>query len=412
MDGSVELIYTFLRDMLYEPHRASLDAAALSADFTELGSGLLKLKEYVEELQRQIALFADGDFDTECVSPENPIAGRIGSLGATLKQLVWQTESVAQGEYHQRADYLGPFADAFNRIITQLETRRNALTSELERSKQKTRALEETNDMLELVTKNAPQWVCIVDTASGEWLHTNRVIASILSDEDFLPQVRRWISRQVADVDTDMETGTAEIKLENRGIVQYFEAQILPVYWREHNSVAFIMTDVSADRLRAAAKQGGVYRDSLTRQFNRFYGMRLFEQWVEEKRSFAMSFVDIDNLKYVNEKFGHLEGDGYILSVAAILRGFSQDVTVCRIGGDEFMLLAEGWSRERCQTHLEGLRARLMKRNDAPTALYLHSICYGIVMVGEDNDKTPSQLLAIADTDMYAFKREHKIAVN
>ena len=151
--------------------------------------------------------------------------------------------------------------------------------------------------------------------------------------------------------------------------------------------------------------------DALTQAFNRRYGVELLEQWLREKREFILCFVDIDNLKYVNDRFGHTEGDCYILRIVALLREFSSKSVVCRIGGDEFMLLAEGFTLEQATARFEEIRSRLLAhKQDTPQVSYENGMSYGIVSVEADNTFDSSALLYEADDRMYQYKRACKAA--
>ncbi|MDR1329760.1 MAG: diguanylate cyclase [Oscillospiraceae bacterium] len=405
-----EYLFEYLRDVLYDPARANMDLEKLPEDFRELGQGLEFFADCVSETRTFAKFLAKGELNCPLPSHDNEMAAPLKALHATLKHLTWQTQQVAKGDYRQHVDYLGEFASAFNTMTKQLEQRHVALAREIELSRQKTRALEQSNDLFETVTRESEQWIAVVERSTGEWLFSNYPVTQILAAEDFLPQLRRWMSDVIVETETAVVSRSAEVELDDSGIVQYFTAMIRPITWREKPSVVFVLSDVSEERAHIRELENTAYRDTLTRQYNRHFGMRLLDQWTSEKRDFMLCFVDIDNLKYVNDKFGHNEGDRYILTVTAVLRGFSPDIVICRLGGDEFMLLAEGWDELRAQSHLESLRVRLLKRNDEPDARYFHSMSYGVVAVTDSNELSPSELLAEADEKMYAYKREHKLA--
>ncbi|MDR1065374.1 MAG: diguanylate cyclase [Oscillospiraceae bacterium] len=405
-----EYLFEYLRDVLYDPARANMDLEKLPENFRELGQGLEFFADCVSETRTFAKFLAKGELNCPLPSHDNEMAAPLKALHATLKHLTWQTQQVAKGDYRQHVDYLGEFASAFNTMTKQLEQRHVALAREIELSRQKTRALEQSNDLFETVTRESEQWIAVVERSTGEWLFSNYSVTQILAAEDFLPQLRRWMSDIIAETETSVASRSAEVELDDSGIVQCFSAMIRPITWREKPSVVFVLSDVSEERAHIRELENTAYRDTLTRQYNRHFGMRLLDQWTAEKRDFMLCFVDIDNLKYVNDKFGHNEGDRYILSVTAVLRGFSPDIVICRLGGDEFMLLAEGWDENRAQSHLESLRVRLLKRNDEPDARYFHSMSYGVVAVTDSNELSPSELLAAADEKMYNYKREHKLA--
>jgi diguanylate cyclase (GGDEF)-like protein len=404
-----EQLFEYLRGVLFTPDKVSLNHAGLPDDFTELGQGMEYFADCIGELRAFAGALARGDLNVSMPSPDNELAAPLKSLHATLRHLTWQTQQVARGDYSQRVDYLGEFADAFNTMTRQLEQRYNALTDEVERSNKKTQALAQSNDIFELVTKTTAQWISVVDRDTGEWLFTNYPISNILANEVFMPQLEKWITNQLSSLESDPEFRMIGVELSFGELSQYFSAMIRPVLWRGRDSAVFVLTDISAERRHMDELETAAYRDPLTKQFNRHYGMRLLEQLINEKRSFILCFVDIDNLKYVNDKFGHLEGDKYILEVSSSLRGFTSDITVCRLGGDEFMLLLENWTQERAERRCEQLRSNLIARNAEEGSLYYRSMSYGVIGVLPDNELTPSELLAAADEKMYAFKRSHKM---
>ncbi|HCR84656.1 GGDEF domain-containing protein [Muricomes intestini] len=173
---------------------------------------------------------------------------------------------------------------------------------------------------------------------------------------------------------------------------------------KEH---AFMFNDISSQKRRLYDLQVAAYTDDLTQLFNRRYGMKTLNEWLGDNRLFILCFADIDNLKYVNDQFGHCEGDKYIIAVADILRGFSQEAVLCRIGGDEFMILAQDWSGDSANEQMEMLRNRVINCEHISGRHYYRNISYGIVEIRTDNTLSASDILSIADEKMYEYKRVH-----
>jgi hypothetical protein len=65
------------------------------------------------------------------------------------------------------------------------------------------------------------------------------------------------------------------------------------------------------------------HRDGVTQLYNRAFGMLVLDKWLDEKKRFSLIFVDLDNLKYINDEFGHHDGDMYIMNAAKHLRTLS-----------------------------------------------------------------------------------------
>lgn len=85
------------------------------------------------------------------------------------------------------------------------------------------------------------------------------------------------------------------------------------------------------------------YSDQLTGLWNRRYMDRAFDKYVVvQHNAGALLVVDMDHMKFVNDSYGHLEGDRALKLFANVLRktfNKSENATVCRFGGDEFVIL-------------------------------------------------------------------------
>jgi diguanylate cyclase (GGDEF)-like protein len=294
-------------------------------------------------------------------------------------------------------------------MIEQLDQRRDALLQEIEISMRKSEALAQNNSLLEAITGNISQWIVVIDKKNGDWLYINRDVGNILAEFESEPKLRAWLGGKLGTETGCKRPHVEEIELANSRGKQYFSVVIHPLHWHEHDAVAFVLTDVSSEKKQMHKLENVAYHDTLTKAFNRHYGMEILTEWLGTNTVFIICFVDMDNLKYVNDKFGHAEGDKYILRVVGLLRSFSPDSILCRLGGDEFMLLAQNWTLKDAEAQLENLRAKLTEYDDLPDFLYHHSLSYGVVETDFDNTMSASELLGIADEKMYRYKREHKM---
>lgn len=119
-------------------------------------------------------------------------------------------------------------------------------------------------------------------------------------------------------------------------------------------------------------------------------------------------FFDIDDMKEINDGYGHWAGDRALIEVAGVLRAaFRATDVVARVGGDEFAVLAiapadtvapNGWA---ARWH-EPLAA-LAERRDMPLA-----VSVGVAQPDEHGHMTPEDLLTRADATMYQAKRLRK----
>jgi diguanylate cyclase (GGDEF)-like protein len=118
-------------------------------------------------------------------------------------------------------------------------------------------------------------------------------------------------------------------------------------------------------------------------------------------------FFDVDDLKRINDNFGHWAGDRALIEVANVLRlAFRSSDIVARVGGDEFAVLAvapadaapESWTA-RWREPLNALSVR----RDFPL-----SVSVGVAHPEEHASMTPEDLLTRADSTMYSAKRLRK----
>ena len=405
VDPVAEIFFNYLRNAIYNPAKAELDPEKLPEEFRDFAKGLLYYNACVREAAEIARDLSKGNLYGKQPSRGNEIAAPFKAMCASLRHLTWQAKQVSQGDYNQKVDFMGEFAEAFNAMTEQLNTRQKALLEEIESGKRKIQALDQSKTLFEAIAVQVPQWIIVVDKA-GVQRYINRPASGMLSDMVFEERLYGWLAQQVKEVKPVPRTENLE--LYGNAKEQYFRVTVHGLQWDGDDVYVFILADVSSNRARLKKLENMAYFDPLTKAYNRHYGMELIADWLEKHIAFVCCFVDMDNLKYVNDKLGHAEGDSYILAVADALRQFADEAAVCRLGGDEFMLLATDWNEDMACPRMEALRDNLAATGRKAGIAYRRSISYGIVEVGGDNHLSASELLAIADEKMYAYKRAHK----
>lgn len=119
-------------------------------------------------------------------------------------------------------------------------------------------------------------------------------------------------------------------------------------------------------------------------------------------REFAVIFLDMDDLKGINDQLGHLAGSRAVCRLAETLRGALREAdTAARYGGDEFVAVLSDTDFDGAALVLSRLRESL--RDDAATPPL--SVSAGVAVYPRDG-RTPTTLLATADRALYANKAQ------
>ena len=126
------------------------------------------------------------------------------------------------------------------------------------------------------------------------------------------------------------------------------------------------------------------------------------------KLPFSVLFIDLDNLKVINDSFGHEAGSELIVEMAEILRmAFRGTEVVGRIGGDEFAVAGQ-FGRNVIKSALERLNQSCAKRNQESHREFPVSFSIGYAVSDDARKVTLRELLARADEAMYEAKRSKK----
>jgi diguanylate cyclase (GGDEF)-like protein len=176
--------------------------------------------------------------------------------------------------------------------------------------------------------------------------------------------------------------------------------------------LAYIGASVGREQRRArdaAIKLSTI--DALTGLYNRTFFFTALEREIARSdrsgRAFCLVMLDLDDLKTVNDRYGHHAGDQVLRAVADVVRGGVRKIDVAaRYGGDEFVaLLPEtdptgGWVLAE--------KIRLMAAEQGAAGLDVPStVSVGVVSFPADG-RSADALLMSADRAMYASKRSGK----
>jgi diguanylate cyclase (GGDEF)-like protein/PAS domain S-box-containing protein len=190
------------------------------------------------------------------------------------------------------------------------------------------------------------------------------------------------------------------------GALRDIETYAVPIQAEKRTVLYAIIHDITARRQVETQLQFLSTHDILTGSFNRAF----FESEVarlDGGREFPISVMvaDVDNMKTTNDTLGHVVGDELLKQTAAVFRTVlrASDI-IARIGGDEFAILLPATDAATANQILTRIKDELSATN----ATHNHPDLQLSIGVATAVHAPVMDTFKLADTQMYADKREHK----
>lgn len=151
--------------------------------------------------------------------------------------------------------------------------------------------------------------------------------------------------------------------------------------------------------------------DEMTGVFNRRFAYEILTKQIETakktKENFIICYIDIDNLKKINDTHGHAEGDLLIGKVVEALKQITMvSDYIFRMGGDEFLLIFPKIEIQQINSLIDRIRQQLNNQviHNQPI-----DFSFGFAEFNyEKQDISPDELINIADSGMYESKLKKK----
>jgi len=175
-----------------------------------------------------------------------------------------------------------------------------------------------------------------------------------------------------------------------------------------------LRSEIASRKLAEATLQTLSLKDALTGLYNRRGFFTLAEQGLKSAqrigKEMVLIFVDLDNMKAINDTMGHKEGDQALMETAHILKNtFRESDIIARLGGDEFVILTTNdvdASPERMINRFEEALSGHQLHSRRP---YTLSMSLGVARFDPQSPCSIDTLLAQADKLMYENKQKKKV---
>lgn len=287
-------------------------------------------------------------------------------------------------------------------------------------------ALKKSEDLFRALAAHAPVGIFLTD-AEGNWIYANERCYAMTG---LAPEQARgigWVhavhpddKQAVLDAwQTAMQSG-GEFAMEYRALNSSGETRWLTGSTAAQRNQAGavsgyvgIIADISERKHMEEKLRALSLTDELTGLHNRRGFLSAAQQSVVLARrnldGVTLLFIDLDNMKLINDRHGHDEGDRALRATADLLRRvFRESDVLARLGGDEFAVLhvePKAHEPESVRARLETGLAEINRRG-----LFPYTLAMSIGMVHRQADALASlnDLLAAADAQMYEIKRNKR----
>lgn len=265
---------------------------------------------------------------------------------------------------------------------------------------------------LELLLGSLPFAVLITD-AEERIVNVNEKFRQFfdLSDDQVLGRSAvEWKRNALARQHLHTLDGRTELALSIGGKKAIMEVQrhdILDIFSNKIGAI-LIFRDVTLEREFERQLSHNANTDALTGLYNR----RFFYEHVQAHRGASgegLLYVDLDNFKSINDRYGHQTGDEILLMAAQLLREACPDAVAARLGGDEFVLyLNQNCGLECLEQKAHRLLEKLCESFRHSEVAKIISASIGVVYA-EEPDLSLDALIRRADMSMYEAKRRGKM---
>lgn len=179
------------------------------------------------------------------------------------------------------------------------------------------------------------------------------------------------------------------------------------ITWQQESAYANIIFDITEEKLAKSELEYKAYFDRLTKIGNRYYFYARVNDLLRLHESLIFCYCDLDHLKYINDNYGHNEGDKYLCSFVNTINDIiREDDMFARIGGDEFCIILRNCSKQDAYNKLEKAQKEFVSNNNE---VYSKNFSFGIVSLPENHGIVNiDTVIHEADNSMYEQKKLHK----
>lgn len=405
-DKNCELLFQYLKSILYDPSVQPLDISSLDEPYQKLGMGLQYLEKSVQEMKEYSAELSTGVLSGFIPPRDNFLCSNLKNIHANLNHLTWQAKQVAKGDYSQTVSYLGEFSEAFNTMTRQLREREDSLKRESEIQKKHASMMESYSQLLMELINRSKEDILVLRAHDLTVLYCSQKDDSAIQNYEIhklCVEQTKSHSGQYFSVEDSYEWNWEAEDSSHR----FYKVTSGRMKWQGESAYTHIIHEITNEKKREKLLKAEAYQDKLTKIGNRYFFQEKANELLSSNEKLVFCYCDLDHLKYINDEYGHLEGDWYLTLFADIVkRSIRKEDIFARLGGDEFCIILKKCPKAMAEQKMQQI---LSSFTGDKSREYEKSFSYGIVEIPEDHPENiqVNDIIQKADTLMYLQKRSH-----
>lgn len=368
----------------------------------------------LSQLERYTYALCHGELDVQIPSDDLAVTKNIAALHSQLLMTRELLRRAANGDYTGRLSsgmiYHAPVNALLERLDKLEQSRMIPIPSPAEHP--------DTDSMLLMVLESIEVIIVVVDKATRQVRFINQYACRSLNLQPYTcgteqilkhPLIHLLVSYQGT---TDATKQSARWEAYCSNPARWYSVSTSAIQSANGSSL-FIHSavDITEQKRNARRLENYAYLDPLTALPNRREGYAQLEYELGNQRNDVLSicFIDMDNLKLINDLHGHEEGDQALLLLTSSIRNCIRPRDhACRYAGDEFFIVFPRCDQERAVAIIERIRADVDRASQDAQKPYQVSFSYGVVQWTPDSQMDAKKLLEIADSKMYEAKKKKK----
>ena len=189
----------------------------------------------------------------------------------------------------------------------------------------------------------------------------------------------------------------------------WYEVRMIP----DSDGLSIFFRDITQQKTSEEKLVEYATKDSLTGVLNRRAGLIHLQKLINicktQNKKLCIGYIDIDNLKKINDKYGQNEGDFLLTFVIKTLReNLREGDIICRVGGDEFLIIFPDTSIEEILQLWQEIDSIFRQFNETKKKPYSIYINRGFSQFDQQKNSTLDAMLANADRELTAFSKKPK----